>query len=159
VWGYPEPIAPWLEGFVAFYGDAMDGWYEEDEQVFGHPRDPYSRIDVLKSSRRVKVSVDGTVLAESDRPIMLFETGLPARYYLPREDVRLDLLEPSETRSQCPYKGQARYWSYGSADIAWTYEDPLHDAGGVRDLICFLDERADIEVDGRPQERPHSRWS
>jgi uncharacterized protein (DUF427 family) len=159
VWGYPEPIAPWLDGFVAFYWDAMDAWYEEDEQVFGHPHDPYSRIDVLRSSRRVKVSVDGTVLAESARPTILFETGLPVRHYLPREDVRLDLLTPSETTSWCAYKGQAGYWSYGSVDVAWTYEEPLREAAPVRDLICFFNERTDVEVDGRPQERPPSRWS
>jgi uncharacterized protein (DUF427 family) len=159
VWGYPEPIAPWLKGFVAFYWNAMDAWYEEDDQVFGHPHDPYSRIDVLRSSRRVKVSVAGTVLAESGRPVILYETGLPVRYYLPREDVRLDLLKPSDGTSYCAYKGEARYWSHGSEDIAWTYEEPLHDAEGVRDLVCFFNERTDIEVDGREQDRPASPWS
>jgi uncharacterized protein (DUF427 family) len=154
VWGYPEPIAPWLTGYVSFYWNAMDAWYEEDEQVFGHPHDPYHRVDVLKSSRHVKVSVDGEVLAESSRPVILFETGLPVRYYLPREDVRLDALKPSETTSHCAYKGEARYWSHGSEDIAWTYETPLREAEPVRDLVCFFNERTDIEVDGTPQERP-----
>jgi uncharacterized protein (DUF427 family) len=159
VWGYPEPIAPWLKGFVSFYWDVMDAWYEEDEQVFGHPHDPYSRIDVLRSSRRITVSVGGEVLAESSRPMILFETGLPVRYYLPREDVRLDALTPSETTTYCAYKGEASYWAYGSEDIAWTYESPLREAEPVRDLVCFFNERTDIAVDGRPQERPASPWS
>jgi uncharacterized protein (DUF427 family) len=154
VWGYPEPIAPWLTGYVSFYWNAMDAWYEEDEQVFGHPHDPYHRVDMLKSSRHVKVSVDGVVLAESSRPVILFETGLPVRYYLPREDVRLDALKRSETTSHCAYKGEARYWSHGSEDVAWTYETPLREAEPVRGLVCFWNERTDIEVDGTPQERP-----
>lgn len=156
VWGYPDPIAPWLKGYVAFYWDAMDAWYEEDEQVFGHPHDPYSRIDILKSSRHVTVSVDGTVLADTTSPTLLFETGLPVRYYLPREDVRLDLLKDSDTTSYCAYKGQARYFG---DDLAWTYENPLREAEPVRDLICFLNEKVDITVDGVPQDRPASRWA
>jgi uncharacterized protein (DUF427 family) len=159
VWGYPDPIAPWLKGYVAFFWGAMDAWYEEDEQVYGHPHDPYSRIDVLRSSRRVTVSVGGTVLAESARPVVLFETGLPSRYYLPREDVRLDLLKPSETTSYCPYKGTAGYLSHDGDDIAWTYEEPLHEVAAVRDLVCFFNEKVDLEVDGRPQARPESPWS
>jgi uncharacterized protein (DUF427 family) len=159
VWGYPEPIAPWLAGHVAFYWGAMDAWYEEDEQIFGHPHDPYSRIDVLKSSRHVKVSVNGEVLAESTRPVLLFETNLPTRYYLPREDVRLDALKPSDTTTYCAYKGDATYWSHGGEDVAWTYESPLREAEPVRDLVCFWNERTDIEVDGKLQERPESPWS
>jgi uncharacterized protein (DUF427 family) len=159
VWGYPEPIAPWLEGFVSFYWDRMDAWYEEDEQVFAHPHDPYHRIDVLRGSRAVRVSVDGVVLAESTRPMICYETGLPVRYYLPREDVRLDLLAPSDTTTWCAYKGQAAYWSYGSADIAWTYESPLHDAARLGAMVCFFNERTDIDVDGERQERPSSPWS
>lgn len=159
VWGYPEPIAPWLKGYFAFYWDRMDAWYEEDEQVFGHPHDPYGRIDILRSSRHVKVSVNGEVLAESSRPVLLFETNLPTRFYLPREDVRLDLLKPSETTSYCAYKGRATYWSHGGEDIAWTYESPLREAEPVRDLVCFWNEHADIEVDGELQERPQTRWS
>ena len=124
----------------------MDAWYEEDEQVFGHPHDPYSRIDILKSSRRVKVSRNGEVLAEASRPVMLFETGLPVRYYLPREDVRLDLLEPSKTASYCAYKGEATYWSHGGEDIAWTYERPLREAEPVHDLVCFWNEKTDVEI-------------
>jgi uncharacterized protein (DUF427 family) len=159
VWGYPEPIAPWLKGYVSFYWDAMDAWYEEDEQVFGHPHDPYSRIDVLKSSRPVKVSVGGEVLAESTRAVFLFETGLPVRYYLPREDVRLGALKPSATTTHCAYKGEATYWAYGDEDIAWTYESPLREAEPVRGMVCFFNEKTDIEIAGELQERPESPWS
>lgn len=155
VWSYPDPVpsAPWLAGHLAFYWDAMDAWFEEDEQVFGHPRDPYTRIDVLPSSRRVRASIDGTVIAESGKPMLLFETGLPVRYYVPREDVRTVLLEPSDTVTRCPYKGQARYWSARTEqglvpDVAWSYPEPLGDAGAVRDMLCFSDEHVDVRVDG-----------
>ena len=166
VWGYldPLPSAKWLTGYVAFCWEAMDAWYEEDERVFGHPHDPYSRIDVLKGSRRVKVSIDGTVVAESTRPMLLFETGLPPRYYLPREHVRIDLLDDSDKVTWCAYKGQARYWSVHTdrgvvPDVVWSYEDPLFDAGRVRDMFCFFNERVDLEVDGEAQERPRTQWS
>src|SRR5215204_6890080 len=113
VWYYPEPIdsAPPLAGYLAFYWRKMDHWYEEDEEVFVHPRDPYHRVDVLKSSRHVRVSVNGEVVAETDRPRILFETGLPPRYYITPEDVREDVLVESEKKTQCPYKGVASYHS------------------------------------------------
>jgi len=112
-WGYPDPLpeAPWLAGYVASSADRMDAWYEEDERVIGHPYDPYHRVDVLQSSRAVRVTIDGEVLAESDRPRRVLETGLPARYYLPPEDVRTDRLVRSETRSVCPYEGVATHWT------------------------------------------------
>ncbi|MGH3318860.1 MAG: DUF427 domain-containing protein [Streptosporangiaceae bacterium] len=154
-WGYPEPLpsAPWLAGYVAFDWGAMDAWYEEDEQVFVHPRDPYTRIDVLRGSRKVRVRVDGTVVAETSRPSLLFETGLPARYYLPSEDVRTDLLESSDTVTRCPYKGAASYWSVRSGDglvrdAVWSYPEPFHDAEPVAGMFCFYDERVDLEVSG-----------
>ncbi len=105
VWTYPEPLedAPPILGYVALYHDAMDKWLEEDEEVFGHPHDPYHRVDVLESSRHVRVSLNGEVVAETERPKILFETGLPPRYYIPPEDVRTDLLVPSETKTVCPY--------------------------------------------------------
>jgi uncharacterized protein (DUF427 family) len=128
-------------------------WREEDEPVMGHAHDPFKRIDVLRSDRHVVVSLDGTVLAESRRPTALFETLLPVRWYLPREDVRLDLLSPSSTHSVCAYKGVASYLSAegdAGADIAWYYPDPLHDAEQVRDLVAFWSERAHVTVDGVP---------
>ena len=128
-------------------------WLEEEEPVMGHPHDPFKRIDVLRSSRHVIVSLDGIVLAESRRATALFETWLPVRWYLPREDVRLDLLRPSPTHSVCAYKGVASYLSAegaAGADIAWYYPDPLHDAEQVRDLVAFWSERAQVTADGVP---------
>jgi uncharacterized protein (DUF427 family) len=140
----------------------FDGWYEEDEPN-GPPRDPFHRIDVLTSSRHVRLELDGQVLAESSRPMLLFETMLPVRYYLPSEDIRAEL-SPSSTRTYCAYKGQASYWSATVGDqavpaIAWTYQEPLHDATQVRGLTAFFDERVDVVVDGERHERPITPWS
>jgi uncharacterized protein (DUF427 family) len=166
VWAYPEPIAaaPFLAGHVALYWNAVDEWFAEDEQLFGHPRDPYSRIDVYRTSRRVRVLVDGELLADSVRAKVLFETALPPRYYLPPEDVRLDLLEPSSKRTRCAYKGSASHWHVRVGDtlhddLAWTYPAPQHDAEPVRDRIAFYNERVDIEIDGDRQDRPQTQWS
>jgi uncharacterized protein (DUF427 family) len=161
-WTYPEPLAGMerLKGLIAFHFGALDEWLEEDEPVIGHPRDPFHRIDVNRSSRHVKVTLDGETLAESDRPLVLFETGLPTRWYLPREDVNMDLLQPSETRTTCAYKGHASTFSSGEhADIAWTYPDPAWEVGPIRDRIAFYDEFVDIEIDGEPQQRPASPFS
>jgi uncharacterized protein (DUF427 family) len=154
VWGYPAPLEPaaFLAGHVAFHWNELDEWFAEDEQLFGHPRDPYSRIDVYRTSRRVRVRVDGEVIGDSVRAKALFETGLPTRYYLPPEDVRLDLLEASPTRSRCAYKGSASYWHVRAGgrlleDLAWSYPDPQHDAEPVRDLIAFWNERTEIDVE------------
>lgn len=149
-----------LAGFVSVEWGAVDRWLEEDEETVGHPRDPFHRIDIRRSSRHVEVALDGRAMAESRRPVLLFETGLPVRHYLRREDVRMDLLAPSEKRTTCAYKGHASYFSAdGHPDIAWTYEEPLPEADQVRDLIAFFDERADIAVDGQIQDRPRTQWS
>jgi len=165
-WYYPEPIenAPFLAGHKAFYWDRVDGWYAEDEQLFGHPRDPYARIDVYPTSRHIRISLDGELLAETVRAKALFESNLPTRWYLPPDDVRLELLEPSSTLTRCAYKGQASYWHVRIGnevheDLAWTYREPQHDAEPVRDLIAFYNERVDVEVDGRLHERPVTQWS
>src|SRR5262249_43582499 len=112
-WSYAEPDQAHaaLKDHIAFYWDKLDAWFEEDQEVFVHPRDPYKRVDVMASSRHVRVVLDGEVIAETDRPHLLFETGLPTRYYIPQTDVRLDLLQPSDKSTQCPYKGSAVYWS------------------------------------------------
>jgi len=163
-WYYPDPIVeapPLLGGLIAFYWNRMDHWYEEDEEVFGHPRDPYHRIDVLKTDRHVRVSLGGELLGESDRAMALFESNLPTRWYLPREDVGATL-SPSDTKTICPYKGTASYYSVGvegGKDLIWIYEDPLPDAVKIKGLLCFFGERADIELDGELQERPESPWS
>ena len=143
---------------------AMDAWFEEDEEVFTHPRDPYTRVDILPSSRHVRVEVDGVTIAESASPRLLFETGLPARYYLPKTHVRLDLLVPSDTVSHCPYKGQAEYWSVRAgeevhADLAWSYKTPLPESQKIAGLIAFYNEKVDIYVEGVLQERPVTKFS
>ncbi len=150
-WERPPEPAPRIAGLVAFDWDSMDGVFEEDEEVFVHPRDPYTRIDVLRTSRHVEVRLDGTLIADSTRPRMLIESGLPVRYYLPREDVRAELLEPSYTTTRCPYKGIAHFWSLRlgerfEKDIAWTYPEPFHDAEAVRGLLCFVDERVALRA-------------
>jgi uncharacterized protein (DUF427 family) len=166
VWEYRDPIAgaPPIKGYFAFQWHAMDRWLEEDEEMAGHVRDPYHRVDVLDSSRHVKVSLDGATLAETRRPKALFETGLPVRWYIPPEDVRLELLEPSATRTTCAYKGNASTLSVRigddvRADLIWTYPEPRRDVERIRGHLCFYNELVDIEVDGEQQERPVSPFS
>ena len=158
-----RPADPDLAGLVILDFAAFDAWYEEDEQNVGHPRDPFHRIDVLPSSRQVRLELDGQLLAVSSRPVLLFETMLPTRYYLPRADVTAELV-PSSTRTWCAYKGQASYFSAAVGgrlvpDIAWSYPDPEHDATRVRDLIAFFDERIDVVLDGERRARPVTPWS
>jgi uncharacterized protein (DUF427 family) len=152
-----------LSGYVVLDFPAFDQWFEEDEPNVGHPRDPFHRIDVVTSSRSVRIELDGELLAESARPTLLFETMLPTRFYLPREDVRVELAA-SETESWCAYKGRASYWSatlgdHGVADIAWSYPAPQHEAEHVRDLVSFFDERVDLVLDGERRERPRTPWT
>ena len=154
-----QPDDPDLAGYVILEFDAFE-WREEDEPIVSHPHDPFGRIDVLRSSGHVRVEHDGRLLAESSRPMLLFETLLPVRFYLPREDVVVRL-EPSDTVTYCAYKGRASYYSVpdGPRDVAWTYHEPLHDAELVRDRICFFDEQLDVIVDGERRERPVTPWS
>lgn len=148
-----------LTGHVTFSWETLD-WYEEDERVVEHARDPHHRVDTVRSSRRVEVFVEGEKLADSVRPLVLFETRLPTRYYLPFADVRTELLSASETTSRCPYKGRARYWSHPKVkDVAWSYPDPIPENPKIRDLVCFYNERVDLVVDGVPADRPESPWS
>lgn len=144
--------------------DAMDAWFEEDEQVFTHPRDPYTRVDILPSSRHVRIEVDGVVVAESSKPTLLFETGLPARYYLPKTHVHMDLLAPTDASSHCPYKGQAEYWSIKvgdsvQTDLAWSYRTPLPESQKIAGLISFYNEKVDLYVDGILQTRPATKFA
>jgi uncharacterized protein (DUF427 family) len=166
VWSYPDPVeeAPPLAGYLAFYWDRMDQWLEEDEEAIVHARDPYHRVDILRSSRHLKVSVNGEVVAETRRPLALFETGLPPRWYIPREDVRTELLEDSDKRTGCAYKGFASYWSVRAGDeleedLVWCYPDPTRDVERIKGYLAFFNERVDIEVDGEAQERPQTQWS
>jgi uncharacterized protein (DUF427 family) len=131
----------------------MDAWYEEDEQVHVHARDPYHRVDVLDSDRHVRISLAGRLLAETKRPKVVFETGLPPRYYLPADDVHTELLEPSDAVTHSAYLGTARHWSARVADgvvpnLMWSYLQPLHDGEPVRGMYCFYPERVDLEMDG-----------
>lgn len=148
---HPPSSAAEIAGLIAFDWDSMDGVFEEEEEVFVHPRDPYTRIDVLRTNRHVRVRLGDTVVADSIQSRMLLESGLPVRYYLPESDVRVDLLEPSYTTTRCPYKGVAHYWSLRDGDqilkdVVWTYPEPFHDAEAVRGLMCFVDDRVDLEV-------------
>jgi uncharacterized protein (DUF427 family) len=154
-----RPDDPDLAGYVILDFAAFE-WLDEDEPVVSHPHDPFSRIEVLRSSRHVRVELDGRLLAESSRPMLLFETLLPVRFYLPREDVAVPL-EPSETSTYCAYKGRASYFSVpdGPRDVAWTYREPLHDAEPVRDRVCFFDEHLDVIVDGKRRDRPITPWT
>ena len=154
-----RPDDPDLADYVILEFDAFE-WREEDEQIVSHPHDPFGRIDVLRSSRPVRIEHDGRLLAESTRPMLLFETLLPVRFYLPREDVVVRL-EPSDKATYCAYKGRASYFSIpdGPQDVAWTYHEPLHDAEPVRDRICFFDELLDVTVDGERRQRPVTPWT
>lgn len=153
---------PALAGTVRFDWDALDAWYEEDEEVFTHPRNPYTRVDAVRSRRRVRVSLDGRVVAESGASVMVFETGLPTRYYLDPTTVDLAALEPSDTVTACPYKGRTSgYWSIrtGKAlhpDLAWCYHFPTRELLPIAGLIAFYDEKVDVEIDGVGQARPRS---
>jgi uncharacterized protein (DUF427 family) len=153
-----------LRTHIAFVWGAMDGWFEEDEEVFVHARDPYTRVDILASSRHVRVVVDGVEVADSRHPTLLFETGLPVRYYLPKLDVRMDLLTPTNTHTACPYKGTADYWSVtiGDAvheDLVWGYRIPVHESAKIAGLVSFYNEKVDIYVDDVLQPRPVTKFS
>jgi uncharacterized protein (DUF427 family) len=157
---YPDHPDERIRDAVRFDWPAMDAWFEEDEEVFVHPKDPYKRVDILPSSRHVRVIIDGTVVADSHRPWVLFETGLPPRYYLPKADVRMDLLGPTGKSTSCPYKGDASYWSVGEQpDIAWSYKSPTQESIRIAGLVSFYNEKIDIEVDGVLLDRPRSPFS
>ena len=153
-----RPADPELEGLVVLDFHALDTWYEEDEPIVAHPRDPYHRVDIRRSSRHVRMELDGELLAESSRPHLVFETGLPVRFYLPREDIRV-AIEPTEKRTYCAYKGEAHYMTLDlkggpRGDLLWTYPQPLPDAGQLKDLFAFFDEKVETFVDGERWGKP-----
>jgi uncharacterized protein (DUF427 family) len=163
-YSFHDSSMPELTDRYVLVWNTMDHWYEEDEEVFVHARDPHTRVDILPSSRRVRVEVDGVTVADSTNGRFLFETGLPARYYLPKTDVRMDLLTPTDKVTACPYKGTARYWSVtaGEAvypDVVWAYDDPLPESERIAGMVCFYNEKADIFVDEVLQERPQTKFS
>jgi uncharacterized protein (DUF427 family) len=159
-----SPVAPLIDT-IRFDWDALDGWFEEDEPVFVHPRSPYVRVDALRSSRRVRVERDGVLLAESAAPVIVFETGLPPRYYLDRSAVDFSHLRPSETQTACPYKGRTTgYWSVEindavHRDLAWSYDFPTRQLLPIAGLVAFYDEHVDVSIDGVPQPRPQTHFS
>jgi uncharacterized protein (DUF427 family) len=161
---YPEsPLEP-LRDTVRLDWGAMDEWLEEDEPVYTHPRDPYTRVDILGSSRHVRIEVDGVVVAETRQPRILFETGLPPRYYMPLSDVRMELLRPSTTETHCPYKGMATYWTLDTGrgvhpDFVWTYRSPFAESQKIAGLACFYNEKVELYLDGVLQERPRTHFS
>jgi uncharacterized protein (DUF427 family) len=158
-----RPADPELNSHVVLDFDAFDRWYEEDEPIFSHPRDPFHRVDARRSSRHVRIERDGRLLAESSEPTLVFETNLPVRFYLPRRDLRVEP-GPSDRHSACPYKGHASYLAFdvgegNRADLAWTYEDPVADARPLAGLVAFYDELVDVSVDGERRERPDTPFA
>jgi uncharacterized protein (DUF427 family) len=166
-WSYIDPAASAaaIKGHFTFEWSAMDAWREEDEEIFVHPRDPYKRVDVLPSSRHVRIAVAGVTVAETRAPRLLFETGHPTRYYIPLDDLRRELFLQSETTSRCPYKGIASYWSVRIGekifqDLAWSYLDPIPECPKIMGLVCFFQEReAMIYVDGGELPKLRTKWS
>lgn len=155
--GFRLADAP-LDGYVVLDFRAFDAWYEEDEQVASHPRDPFHRVDVRRSTRSLRIELAGVSVAESTRAVLLAETSLPTRFYVPREDVRAGLA-PSARRTVCPYKGEASYWSVDvggrrEEDVAWSYERPLPELAAIAGHVAFWDERVDVVLDGERRERP-----
>jgi uncharacterized protein (DUF427 family) len=169
--GLTRPGAAWvpvdgeLKDTVRLDWAALDCWFEEDEEVFVHPRNPYARVDALRSTRQVRVELDGALLAESSSPVLVFETGLPTRYYLPRTALNLDVLEPSGTVTECPYKGRtSAYWSVRVGgtlhrDLAWSYDFPTRQLLPIAGLVAFYNEKVDISLDGRMLDRPVTHFS
>jgi uncharacterized protein (DUF427 family) len=162
---FQEDAMEGLAATVRLEWDKLDAWFEEDEQVFVHPRNPYTRVDALRSTRRVRIELEGVVLAESASPVLVFETGLPTRYYLNRTEVDVSRLVPSSTVTSCPYKGTTSgYWSVrlGDAvhpDLAWAYDFPTRELAPIAGLIAFYNEKVDVVVDGTPVERPTTHFS
>jgi len=161
---YPASPVRQLTEAIRFEWGAMSEWLEEDEPVYTHPRDPHTRVDILASSRHVRVEIDGVAVADSTSPRILFETGLPPRYYLPLTDVRTELLRPTDTQSHCPYKGTASYWSVDTGtdiheDVVWIYRTPLPESQKISGLAAFYDEKVDVFLDGVAQRRPHTAFS
>jgi uncharacterized protein (DUF427 family) len=163
-YAYKDPKVEDLEDHYAFVWKTMDHWFEEDEEVWVHPRDPYTRIDILPSSRRVRVAINGETVADSTHASFLYETGLPTRYYMPKTDVRMQLLSPTDTETACPYKGIARYWSAtvdGEThdDIVWGYDSPLPESQKITGMVAFYNEKVDVYIEEVLQEKPKTKFN
>ena len=160
----PTGNGPNLEGFIAFAWNKMDAWFEEDEEVFYYARDPYKRVDILHSSRQIRVEIEGLAVAETKDPRLLFENGLPTRYYIPQPDVRMELLEQSDAVTQCPYKGEAQLFDIRINNqlhegLAWIYRYPTLECAKIHGLFGFFNEKIDIYEDGELLTRPKTPWS
>lgn len=160
----PPGTGPNLEAYIALAWEKMDAWFEEDEEIFVYARDPYKRVDVIHSSRHIKVVVDGVTIGESKRPSLLFETGLPTRYYMPKHDARMDLLERTDTVTRCPYKGEAHLYTVKVGTtrhegLAWIYHYPTVECAKIQGLVGFLNEKVDMYEDGTLLPRPKTIWS
>jgi uncharacterized protein (DUF427 family) len=163
-WRFTDSPIEALRDRVRFDWWAMDAWFEEDEEVFVHPRSPYTRVDILRASRTVRIEVAGEVVAETAHPTFLFETGLPRRTYIPKLDVRMELLTPTNSATMCPYKGTARYWSVRAGgtlhpDLVWSYDAPFRESAPIAGLMAFFDEKVDVFVDGERRPRPKTAFS
>jgi uncharacterized protein (DUF427 family) len=153
-----------LQNYVSFSWSSMDHWFEEDDEVYVHARDPFTRVDILQSSRNIRVEVDGVTVAETNKPRILFETGLPARYYMPKTDVNFEYLKPTDTATSCPYKGTAKYWSItvgGNShdNVVWGYDSPLPESQQIAGYVAFYNEKLDIYVDGELEDKPKTMFS
>ncbi len=163
-YAFHEPAIPEIAGHYSLVWKTMDHWFEEDEEVWVHPRDPNTRIDILSSSRSVRVEIDGTTVADSTNASFLFETGLPTRYYLPKTDVRMDLMTATDLETACPYKGVARYWTADvdgvtHENILWGYDSPLAESQKITGMVSFYNEKVDVFIDGELVDRPKTHFS
>lgn len=163
-YSFLDPKIEEIGGHYAFVWDTMDHWFEEEEEVYTHARDPYTRIDILPSSRRVRIDIDGVTVADTCNGSMLFETNLPTRYYMPKTDVDMSLFTPTDKATYCPYKGTARYWTAtvnGETyeNILWGYDYPLPESQKIAGMVAFYNEKVDIYVDEELQEKPNTKFS
>ncbi|MFZ0548043.1 MAG: DUF427 domain-containing protein [Candidatus Promineifilaceae bacterium] len=161
---YHYPNQPDLDGYLTLRWHMMDHWFEEEEEVFVHPRDPFKRVDVMPSSRHVRIEIDGVTVADTKRPSLLFETGLPIRYYITPEDVNMTYLTPTDSHTRCPYKGLASCWNVTIGDkvyqdLVWSYPNPIPECPKIEGLLAFYNEKVNLYVDGELQERPKTYWS
>lgn len=163
-WRHLDSPVEELRDLVRFEWGALETWFEEDVEVFVHPRSPEVRVDALASTRHVRILIDGELVADSNRTTVLYETNLPPRYYVPKSDVRMDLLTPTDSSSECPYKGWAEYWNVNVGgttyeDLAWGYRTPLPESAAIAGLVCFYNEKVDIELEGVAIEGPKTKFS
>ena len=165
MWNYADPLEDCVDvrDYVAFYWNKVDAWFEEDEEVFSGPKDPYKRVDCLQSSRHVRVVVNGETVAETDAPVLMVETGMPERYYIPKRDVHPLALRESERVDKSPYKGEAHYYSVAAGgevieNLAWYYRYPVAAVAKIANYVCFPQGKVDLYVDGDLAEKPRTRW-